>query len=114
MSSITFSIQILKLNVLPSYKINDTTILNNVVVSVVFNYKGIRQSDGKICTFTNEKPLDLPNSNSNYTDYHQLTEQEVISWLESDEELIKSLQKLINDWFDQNQPTTLPLPWISP
>ena len=112
-SNITYSIQILKLNVIPNLKINDTITLQNVVSSVVFNYSAIRTSDSKQCIITNEIPLDIPTSNSNYTDYHSLTQAEVIGWLQNNTELINRLNKNVDDYFNSNQVITMNLPWSS-
>ena len=111
--TITYSFQILHLNVIPNFKLNDDVTLTNVVSSVIFNYVALRISDNRQYIITNEIPLDPPTTSTNYKEYHSLTEEEIISWLISNEELVKRLKYQIDTYFDDNQIKTLRLPWAT-
>ena len=113
--TITFAFNVLKLNVLPSLVIHDTLLINdttltNVVTSVIYQYIGT-SSNGQTCVITGECPLAKPNLD-NYKDYHELTETEVVTWLESSVN-VQKFQADITDYLNGNNVISLPLPWIS-
>jgi len=110
MSNITYEFKILKLNVLPTLKLNETTTLNNVVTSIIFNYIGTNTSNNQTCIITNEIPLTLPTTNENYTDFNKLTEQECKNWLITTVN-VENYNKQINDYFDNNKIIQLDVPW---
>lgn len=107
-NNITFYFKILKLNVLPSYKIGDTELLN-VVTSIVYQYIG-ETTDGKNCIITAECPLSKPTMDS-YTDFHNLNESDVITWLKSN--VNENKFKLdITNYLNGNNVVEMELPWI--
>ena len=112
MSNITYEFKILKLNVLPTLKLNETTTLNNVVTSIIFNYIGTNTSNNQTCIITNEIPLTLPTTNDNYTDFNKLTQPEVTSWLISSV-TVEKYNKQIIDYFDDNKIIQLDVPWLA-
>ena len=107
--TITFAFKVLKLNVIPTLTINTTT-LTNVITSVVYQYTGT-SSTGQNCVVTGEAPLAPPDCNS-YKDFHKLTEEDVLSWLESTVNVNK-FQTDITNYLNGNNVISLPLPWSS-
>ena len=107
--TISFAFKVLKLNAMPTLTINTTT-LTNVVTSVVYQYTGI-SSNGQTCVVTGEVPMATPDVNS-YTDFHKLTEDEVLKWLESTVN-VEKLQSDITNYLNGNNILSLPLPWNS-
>jgi len=111
MLNITYEFKILKLNVLPTMKINETITLNNVITSIVFNYIGTNNLTEQKCIITNEIPLSPPTSNENYIDFHNLTQPEVTNWLISTIN-VEECNKQISDYFDDNKIIQMDLPWM--
>jgi len=108
-NNITYTIKIVKLNVIPSFTV-DTTVLNNVVSSVVFNYTGTNSNNEK-CTITIEAPLTLPTSSENYVDFQKLSEEEVVSWINSTVNFTK-YNNDISDYLNKNHVVCITtLPW---
>jgi ABC-type maltose transport system permease subunit len=106
--TITFAFNIIKLNVLPNLTINDTT-LTNVVTSIIYQYIGTASSNNQTCIITGESLLNKPTL-ENYKDYHELTEEEVLSWLQSTVNVEKH-QSDITNYLNGNNIISLPLPW---
>ena len=112
-NTVTFAFKILKLNVLPSLVIHDDLLINdttltNVVTSIVYQYVGT-SSNGQTCVITGECPLNKP-SIQNYKDYHELTQLEVLNWLQSSVN-VQKFQEDITDYLNGNTIISLPMPW---
>ena len=110
MANITYEFKILKLNVLPTLKINETTTLKNVITSIIFNYIGTNTLTNQTCIITNEIPLNPPSSVENFVDFHNLTKPEVTSWLIGTVN-VEKYDKQIIDYFDDNKVIQLDVPW---
>ena len=107
--TITFAFTVLKLNVIPTFTIGTTTLIN-VVTSVVYQYTGT-SSNGQTSVITGEIPLAPPDL-STYTDFHKLSQSEVISWLEASVNVNKYQTDITNS-LNGNNITSLPLPWTT-
>ena len=86
--------------------------LTNIVKVIHWSLTGVDES-GVSASMRNSYPLPSP-SPEVFTDYSTLTEETVISWLESNLDVGYIKSKLANDIASQYNPpiTSLPLPWI--
>jgi hypothetical protein len=89
--------------------------LNDVISAITYVYRGTRE-DGIQGFVSGKLNLDLPNSET-FIDYSGITQETIISWLESNldyEELKINIQNRIEDnLIEFTKPYDLPLPWTT-
>ena len=105
---ITYTWSILRLDCAPS-----ENGLTNVVKVIHWGYTG-QDENGISAALNNSYPLPEPNPEA-FTDYSTLTEETVISWLESSLDVGYLQTKLAKEIASQYNPpiTPLPLPWVA-
>ena len=85
--------------------------LTNIVKVIHWGFTGIDEN-GVSASMSNSYPLSTPSPEA-FTDYSTLTQETVISWLESNLDVGYIKSKLSNEITSQYNPpiTSLPLPW---
>lgn len=90
--------------------------LTDVVTRVRYDYTGVEEETGLSAVFMGATPVPPPASGSEFVPLQDLTEAEVVAWLEAVVEpshmqsvIIKNIDNQINPKFE---PT--PLPWAPP
>jgi hypothetical protein len=90
--------------------------LTDVVTRVRYDYTGVEQENGLSAVFMGSTPVPPPVDPSGFVPLQDLTEAEVVAWLEAVVEpshmqsvIIKNIDNQINPKFE---PT--PLPWAPP
>ena len=104
---ITYTWSILQLDCAPS-----ENGLTNVVKIIHWGFTGTDEN-GITASLNNSYPLPSPSPEA-FADYSTLTEETVISWLESNLDVGYIRTKLANEIVSQYNPpiTSLPFPWI--
>jgi hypothetical protein len=104
--AITYTFKVNKVEIAPSL---DS--LTDVVTRVRYDYIGVDE-DGNTATFAGATPMPAPDS-EHYTPFNQLTEEDVISWLEvvadkphMQERIAKQIEAIIAPKY-----VDVPLPW---
>lgn len=105
--SITFTFNITQLEVAPSFD-GET----DVVTRVRYNYIGVNES-GYSGSFAGATPVPPPASGSTFVPFDQLTQEEVVNWLEiyadkphMQQQITKQIESQINPHY-----VPAPLPW---
>jgi len=108
---ITYSFKITSVNRLILYVDEDGNEFNNVITKINFYYQGI--DDDKIKAIYNSCIILPKPTSSNYKNYNELTEADIISWIESliSTEDITLMQTVINSNIQDIKTTTSSLPW---
>jgi hypothetical protein len=104
--AITFTFKVNKIEIAPSLDG-----LTDVVTRVRYDYKGIDEN-GNEGTFAGATPMPLPDS-EHYKPFEELTEDDVISWLEAVADKPHMQEKIANQIEAKIAPKYVdtPLPW---
>ena len=110
--TITFSFKISSVNKLLYYADEDGNTYENLISKIDYQYVG---TDEDNVTLSYNSSIDLPKPTStNYKNYNELTEADIISWLESliPESEITLMQSVIKNNIDDIKTKATSLPWI--
>lgn len=86
--------------------------LEKVITRVRYDYKGVNE-DGIEGVFAGVTPMPVPKDTENFKPFEELTEEDVISWLEAVADrthMDQRIKKQINDQIAPKYVDT-PLPW---
>lgn len=110
--TITFSFKISSVNRLILYVDENNNNYNNLITKINFFYQGI-DDDNIMAIYNSSVNLPKPTS-TDYKNYNELTENDLISWLESliPESEITLMQSVIKNNIDDIKTKATSLPWI--
>ena len=109
--TITYSFKITSLNRLPLYTDENNKNYINVITKINYYYEGI-DDDGIKAIYNSSINLPLPTS-TDYKDYNELTESDLITWLKSlisTNEIIL-MESVISNNIDDIKTKAISLPW---
>jgi len=111
--TITYTFKITSVNKLTLYIDEENNEYTNVITKINYYYQGI-DDDGIMAIYNSY--INLPNPTStNYKNYNELTEADIITWIESlittDE--ITLMQIVISNNISDIKTKTSSLPWIT-
>ncbi len=108
--TITYSFKITSVNKLLYYADDENNEYTNVISKIDYQYVG---TDEDNVTLSYNSSIDLPKPTSNYINYNDLTEDNVLSWLESliSSDTISLMQTIISKNIDNIKTKADKLPW---
>jgi len=109
--TITYSFKISSVNKLTYYADEEGNTYENLISKIDYQYVGIDEDN---VTLSYNSSIDLPKpTSSNYKNYNDLTESDIISWIESliSSDTITLMQTVISKNIDDIKTKTTSLPW---